>query len=187
MRQYASLKKGFLALLVLLVCITPLPGCKKIAEKVFSGFDLTLPSIPTGIPTVPISNYTYSVYRTWPFNLDSIVKAESNGTFDGSDIRSVRLKQATFRIHNADSIANLSNLQSVSLKLYSDTVRIATTLASATISDTATNTLQFDVSNSPEILPYLKGTTITYFVTFTTRRPIWHPLEAYSDMALTIK
>lgn len=187
MRQYASLEKTLLAMLVLLASITALPGCKKIAEKVFSGFDLTLPSIPTVIPAIPISNYTYSVYRTWPFNLDSIVKAESNGTFEGSDIRSVRVKQATFRIHNADLIANMADLESVAIRLYSDTLRIAATLASATIPDTTTSTLQFDVSNSPEILPYLKGTTITYFVTFVTRRPLRHTLEAYTDMTLSIK
>src|SRR5690349_2699252 len=133
MRRYASLKNALLTLLVLLVCIATQPGCKKIAEKVFDGFDLPLFGIPATIPPVPVSYYTYSTARTWAFNLDSIVKVESGGAFEGSDITSVRLKQATFRIQNADSLANMSDLVMVSLQLYSDTVRTLATLVSAPV------------------------------------------------------
>lgn len=186
MGRYFS-KRALIVLLVALFSITALSGCKKIVEQVFSGFDLPLTDIPTVIPPIPVSYYTFSVARTLPFNLDSIVKTESGGSFRAKDLTSVRVKQATLRFQNADSTTNLANFHSISIRLYSNTNTTPVTVVTADVPDVAASKLNFDVNNSPELLPYLQGSTITYIVTAITRRPTIHSVTAYADMILTIK
>jgi hypothetical protein len=178
--------KALLIFSVLLFSIVALPSCKKVAEKLFSGFDLPLTDIPTVIPTISVSYYTFLTSTTIKFNLDSIVKAESRGSFGGGDLTSVKVKQATLRLQQADA-PNMALLQTVSIQLYSDSVRIPVTLVSANVPDSASTTLHFDASQSPEILPYLQGKTITYIVTVVNRRPITQRFIAYTDMTIAIK
>ncbi|MDQ3845127.1 MAG: hypothetical protein M3342_14115 [Bacteroidota bacterium] len=187
MRSDFVSKKALIVLWVVLFSITALPDCRKIAEKVFSGFDLTLTDVPTIIPPIPVSYYPVSLGSTWAFNLDSIVKAETRGAFRGKDLTSVRVKQASLRLQNADSTTNLSSFYSVSIHLYSDNNTTPVTIVEANVPDTATRTLNFDTSNSPELLPYLQGSRITYVVTAVTRRPTLHALLVYTDMILAIK
>lgn len=171
----------------MLVSITVPPGCKKIVEKVFSGFDLPLNGIPTIIPRIPISYLPISVASTYKFNLDSIVKAESRGAFGGKDLKSVKVTHATLHLQNADSATNMTALLTVSIQLYSDTIRTPITLVQANVPDTATNTLNFDASNSPEILPYLQGSRITYIVSVLSRQSTMHSLLFLTDITLRIE
>jgi len=187
MGKYFYSKKALNIWLLMLISTVTLPECKKIIDKVFSGFDLTLTAIPTVISPIPVSYYPFSIASTWKFNLDSIVKAESRGAFEASDLTSVKVKQTTLRLQNADSLTNLADLHSVSISLYSDTIRMPVTLVTANVPDTAINTLAFDASTSPEILPYLQGSNITYVVTVVLRRPTTHNLVVYTDMVFAIK
>jgi hypothetical protein len=171
----------------LLASTTALTGCKKIAEEVFSGFDLPLNGIPTVIPPFPISYYPISVANTYKFNLDSLVKSESRGAFAAKDLKSVKVKQATLHLLNADSATTLATLHAVSLKLYSDTIRNPITLVSAGVPDTATNVLHFDAWDSPEILAYLQGRTITYVVSVQLREPTRNSLVLSTDMTFRIE
>jgi hypothetical protein len=173
--------------LITLLTITALPGCKKVVEKLFSGFDLALTDIPTAIPPIPVSHFPFYFSNTWDFNLDSLVRSESRGSFGSKDLTSVKVKGASLRLHNTDSVTNLADFFTISILLFSDTIRTPVTLVTANIPDTAYNTLVFDASNSPDILPYLQGTSITYAIRLTARRPTEKNLIAYTDVTLAIK
>ena len=187
MRRLFFIKRALFILSITIISITILPGCKKIAETVFSGFDLPLNGIPAIIPPFPISYYPYSITNTYTFNLDSIVKAESNGVFVGKDLKSVKVTQATIHLQNADAVTKLGALYTVSIQLYSDSIRSSVTLARANVPDTATNTLNFDVSNSPEILPYLQGKTISYVISMLSRQRTLDSLFLFTDLTLRIE
>jgi hypothetical protein len=96
-------------------------------------------------------------------------------------------KQARFRLQNADSTTNMASFNSISIRLYSDANTTPVIVVTANVPDTATSTLNFDAQNSPDILPYLQGSTITYIVTAITRRPTLHSVIAYADLTLAIR
>ena len=78
---------------------------------------------------------------------------------------------------NADASNNLSSFETVRVNLSSNSNSNQVELFNVTIPEQATNTYSFTPSSTPELLPYLKGTTLTYTVSGNNRRTTNKPLQ----------
>jgi hypothetical protein len=116
---------------------------------------------------------------TQRFNLDSIIKVKTNGEFGIGDISSVKIKQMVATIANPDAQNNFSNFESARFTFSSNTNTNAQQIASFTFADAYTPTVTYTApENTPELLPYLNGTELTYNVFGKIRR--------YTTKALTV-
>ncbi len=175
--------------LVLLVTVIAagFVGCKKIIKALFPGFDVDVPEMVFTIPYVPVPAGTpviageqSLVSFTQHFNLDSIVKANTNGKFTGNDVTSVKLKQMTFTLDNPDTANNFANFKSARFTFSSNTQADAAQIASFTFPDVYTPTVSYTApDNTPELRGYLTGNQLTYHA--------YGELRRYTTKAITIR
>lgn len=171
------MKKQFLIILTITTLITAVVSCKKIASSIFGGFDttvdfqLSLPVVPIVSPfELPLGQFHYT------FNLDSIVKAKTAGSFGAEDVTSIKVKEFNINITDADAQNNLANFQSVRVTIHSNTNNTPAELFAVTFPDTYATTFS-TAGNNAELLSYLKGSNITYTMYGRNRRTTSKPLN----------
>lgn len=154
-------------------------SCKKVINAIFQGFDVTVPDIQVTIPAViavapsEIALGTFSI----PFNLDSIVKSRTAGVFGANAVSSIKVKQMSITITNADQMNNLANFESARVTIHSNTNSSPTEIFSATFPDVFASTYTSTPVNSQELLSYLKGSEIIYKMYGKNRRITTKPLN----------
>lgn len=186
--------------LVLLVVLgaAAVTGCKKIISSIFPGVDVEVPEVvftipappplPPGTPVpageVPLGSLTQS------FNLDSAVKAKTNGQFGAGDVTSVKIKQIVLNMPNADEQNNFSNFESAKLTFATNSNQNTPELevASLTFPQTNTSTITYTApDNAPELRPYLNGNSLTYNVYGKLRRFTTKALKINVKVSLKVK
>ena len=156
------MKKIVILFIVTFIFFAALPSCKKLIKAVFGGTDVNVPAFQVSIPAIPIvlsneiSVGSYSFY----FNLDSSVRANSAGVFGASDVNSIKVKQVNISITNADQQNNLANFESARVTLQSNTNNNPAELLAIAFPDSTASTYIYIPTNSPELLSYLKGSTV---------------------------
>ncbi len=183
------MKKIVILFIVTLIFFAALPSCKKLIKAVFGGTDVNVPAFQVNIPTViavtsyeiPIGSFSIN------FNLDSTVKANTAGVFGANDVNSVKVKQVNINITNADSLNNLANFESARVTLQSNSNNNPVELFNITFPDAYASTYSYTPTNSPELLPYLKGTSITYNIYGKMRRITNKPLTMVVSVILRAK
>lgn len=170
------MKKNLIILSTAFILLFTWTSCKKIATALFGGFDntvemqLSLPAVPIVSPfELPLGQYLYK------FNLDSVVKAKTANLYDKDDVTSIKVKQFTITITDADAQNNIANFQSVRVTIHSNTNNSPAELFSATFPDTYATTFT-TTGNNAELLSYLKGTDIVYTMYGKNRRITTKPL-----------
>jgi len=181
--------KKLTAYFVLIVLFTgAFAGCKKIINSIFPGVDADVPEVTFNIPYyagsagLPVPAGEQSIGSlTQSFNLDSIVKAKTNGQFGAGDVSSVKIKQMVLNMPNADDQNNFSNFESARFTFASNAsqntpeVEVGSFTFPTTNSSTVTYT---SPDNAPELRPYLNGNQMTYNV--------YGKLRRYPTKALTV-
>ncbi len=175
--------------LFLLVTVLTCMACHKIINSAFPGVDVDAPVVsftipappplPPGTPVPPGEQSLGSL--TQSFNLDSAVKAKTNGQFGAADVTSVKIKQIVFDMANADEQNNFSNFESTRFTFASNAAANTSELeiASLTFPQTYTSTVTYTApENAPELRPYLSGTKLTYNV--------YGKLRRYTNKALPV-
>lgn len=181
------MKKLFISLFIACVLLLQISSCKKIIAAVFGGTDVNVPQVQVTVPTViavtsnEISLGSFSFY----FNLDSVVKANTAGVFGANAVNSIKIKQISINITNADQLNNLANFKNARITLQSNTNNNPAEIFSSTFADTYASTYTYTPTNSPELISYLKGTNISYNVYGTIRRITNKPLTMV--IAITLK
>ena len=181
------MKKLFISLFIACVLLFQISSCKKIIAAVFGGTDVNVPQVQVTVPTViavtsnEISLGSFSFY----FNLDSVVKANTAGVFGANAVNSIKIKQISINITNADQLNNLANFKNARITLQSNTNNNPAEIFSSTFADTYASTYTYTPTNSPELISYLKGTNISYNVYGTIRRITNKPLTMV--IAITLK
>ncbi|GEO08582.1 hypothetical protein [Segetibacter aerophilus] len=175
------MKKVAGSVLLLVLIISAITSCKKIINSVFPGVDVDVPEVvftvpappplPPGFP-VPTSEQAIGSLSQ-SFNLDSAVKAKTNGQFGAGDVTSVKIKQIIFNMSNADELNNFSNFESARFTFASNASQNTPEIevASLTFPQTNTSVVTYTApDNAPELRPYLNGTKLTYNVYGKLRR-----------------
>lgn len=182
------MKKVFASVLLIMflgACVS----CGKIINSVFPGVDVdaplvtfTIPAPPPLPPGTPVPSGEQSLGSlTQSFNLDSAVKAKTNGQFGAADVTSVKIKQIVFNMSNTDDQNNFSNFESTRFTFASNAAANTSELevASITFPQTNTSTVTYTApDNAPELRPYLDGTRLTYNV--------YGKLRKYTTKALPV-
>lgn len=183
MRKISSLLAAFL-----LIVLT-FTSCRKIVDAIFSGIDVTVPDVSLNIPAIPFVIPIEAPIGTFTqnLNLDSAVKANTNGAFGAGAVTSVKVKTLTINIPNADDNNNLSNFQSARVMLTSNSESNPAELFNVTFPTTNTSTITLTPTNSPELLPYLKGGQLNYEVFGRGRKATSKPLTMTISVVMSVK
>jgi hypothetical protein len=176
-----QMKKAAGLVLLIIVFAGVVSSCSKVINSVFPGVDVdvpevifTIPAPPPLPPGIPVPTGEQSLGNlTQRFNLDSAVKAKTNGQFGAGDVTSVKIKQMVFNMSNADQQNNFSNFESARFTFASNagTNTPELEVASVTFPQTYTTMVTYTApDNAPELRPYLNGTMLTYNVYGRLRR-----------------
>lgn len=172
------MKKLIISGLILCLIIQSF-SCKKIVEAVFPGLDVNVPEVQVTIPAViaVTSNEVALGSFSYPLNLDSIIKVNTGGVFGINAVGSIKVKQVSINLSNADQLNNLSNFETVRMTIQSSSNNTATELFAVNFPDTYASSITVTPNNSPDLLSYLKGSEITYNVYGKIRRITTKPLN----------
>ncbi len=167
-------------LLLFLIAMTGLniASCKKAIAVIFGGTEVATPTISDTIPVisfvlpaeVQLGSYTFY------FNLDSNVRANTAGVFGAKSVNSIKLKQFFFQITNGDTLNNIANLETARIELTSNADPTPVEILNTTLADSTAYTYTYTPTSSPELLPYAKGTKLTYTIYGKVRRVTTRPL-----------
>jgi len=180
------MKKLFIPFTALLLVFAGVSSCKKIVSSIFGGTDVTIPPVNVTVPAilaVTANEQSFGSY-TQQINLDSTVRANTAGVFGINAVSTIKIKQVTISISNADALNNLSNFENARVTLNSNSNPATADLFTVTFPDQNTATYTFTPSTSTELLPYLKGNSITYTVYGKNRRITSKPLQMQVSVIL---
>ena len=175
----------FLSAIILLVALS---SCKKLVSAIFQGLDVNVPEVQVTIPTViavtpnEIALGSFSFH----FNLDSIIKANTAGVFGVNTVSSIKVKQINISITNADQLNNLANFESARITLQSNIDSNPAELFSVSFPDSYASLFTATPANSPDLLPYLKGSDVTYNIYGKMRRITTKPLNMVVAITLRV-
>lgn len=154
-------------------------SCKKIVSAVFPGTDVTIPPVALTLPpvlAVTASEQNFGSY-VQQINLDSTIRASTAGVFGANVVSTINIKQVTISLSNGDALNNLSNFESGRVTLTASNNNVPIELFNITFPDTNISTYTFTPPNNVELLPYLKGGSVTYTVYGKSRRITSKPLQ----------
>ena len=167
-------------------------SCKKTiqeAVQTFQGFDATLSTVEFDMPAVPFAPPFEVQLGQFPqhFDFDSLVKANTAGTFSSADIVSVKLKNMSVKITNADATNNLGNFQSARFEFFSNAVPTPVEVANVTFLDAVSDSINVTPTNPPELKGYLAGKELTYKVFGQLRRTTSKSLHLKINTIVTVR
>jgi hypothetical protein len=179
------MKKLLITFFISLIIVIQYSSCKKIVEAIFSGLDVNIPTFQVTIPTIIGISPNEIALNTvsHQFNLDSIIKANTGGAFSIKNVKAVKIKEVTITLTNADQLNNLSNFESTRLTIQSNSNGTPTELFAINFPDTFASSVTINPTNTPDILSYLNGSTITYTIYGKNRKVTTKPL----NMAVSVK
>ena len=186
------MKKTILSLSLLSMVALGFSSCDKIAKELMQPFNVPVSSVNITIPIV-VNTATESALgaTTTSFNMDSAIKANTANAFSINAVNSIKIKTITVNLQNTDATNNLSNFESARVAFNTNNNTTQTTIGSKAIVDNnvATNTTtDIDITNSPELKDYLKGSsTMTYTLYAKARRVTTHTLPAVINVTLHVE
>jgi soluble cytochrome b562 len=186
------MKKAFLNVSLFAISAIGLTSCDDIAKELMKPFDVPVSNVTLTIPIVTNTLTESSLgATTTSFNMDSAIKANTANVFSINAVNSIKISAVTINLTNADATNNISNFETVRVAFNTNNNTTQTTIGSKAIVDNnaATNTsTTIDITNSPELKDYLKGsTTMTYTLFAKARRPTTHTLNAVISVTLHVE
>jgi len=173
------MKKVLASLSVLAIVAVSTSSCSKIVEQIFPGIDTRLPDINVTIPMIPVvpaNEISLGTYTTH-FNLDSTIKANTSGVFDIGVVSSVKVKEISVSVSNADNLNNLSNFDYARFALGSNNSSEPANVTTINFPESNSSSVTVTPDDSPELLNLLKGSELTYTLYGKARRPTIKPLK----------
>jgi hypothetical protein len=183
------MKKILLTVVIASGLVIGFSACNKVREALFPAIDVNLPAFQFSVPAIPVilnDEATLGSF-TVPFNLDSIVRGNTGGTFGAGAVATVKVKQMVISVLNGDQNNNLANFESARFTLASNTKTNAAELISINFPDVYTITTTATPGNSPELKEYLAGTQLTYVLYGKARRTTSKPLTFNIAITLSAK
>src|SRR5665213_749697 len=173
-----KMKKRLTCFLITGVVLLCFPSCKKVIAAIYGGSDVAVPQSELIIPQVYIvpPGELYLGSFVYDINLDSSVRANTRGVFGASAVNSVKVKNVIIKIVNPDAYDNLSNFDSARVTIQSNSNNTPIQIFNVGFPNTYLDSMYYTTPNGPELLSYVKGSTITYNVygkvRTTTNKPL---------------
>lgn len=183
------MKKSTIVLSISVLILVSIVSCKKIIDKIFPGVDTTVPDIQLTIPIIPLvppNEITFGTFST-KINLDSTIRANTNGFFGIGAVSSIKVKQIVVSLTNADGLNNLSNFETARVSLVAPNNSIPVDVAALSFPDVNSSSQTFTPTDSPELLDYMKGSEVTYTIYGKARKITTKPLSMAVSVTIRIK
>jgi hypothetical protein len=182
--------KSFFLYLGIIITSLSISSCKKV-KAIFPGADITAPTITVVIPPVPAAAVGFGEIPLGNYeqrlNIDSAIRANTGGAFGIGSVTSVKIKEYTVGVSNADDANNLSNFESGRVLLTSNSQSTPVEIMSFTLPTTNTSTITQTPTNAPELLQYIKGGQLTYQIFGRARRATTKSLNMSVSVILKVR
>ena len=142
-------------------------SCKKLAASLFGGQSIVLPAYTITVPEIPFSDSTIQFNSgsfTTYVNTDSLVRAQTGGSYNINDVSSIKVSNIALTVTNADASNNLSALKRLSVTIASSTNTTAGNMFSINIPAYTYFAFSTSPSDAANIVDYLHGTTVVNVV-----------------------
>src|SRR4051794_3108972 len=175
--------------LTLFLVLTAFTGCKKLIQSVFPGLEVDLPAITLTAPAIPYAPPTEVQLATLTqhFNLDSLIRANTNGVFGIRDISSVKVTRMKFTIANADQQNNISNFETARLLFGSAVTGESAEIAAINFPDVYADNYLYTAANAPELVSYFQTNELKYTMSGKLRRITTKPVTLSMVLTVNIK
>jgi hypothetical protein len=185
------MKKSIATLSVATVFTLGLTSCDKLKDKLFPSFEANAGVVQLTVPVITNTSTEASLgSQTVHFNLDSTVQdyTKGRGDFSISNVNSVKVKNVSVMLTSpyGDDSNNLSNFENAKVTLASNTNTTPVVIASASIADSYSSSLNIANDNSPELKEYLKGSDFIYTVSGKPRRATHEPMNLVITVTLKV-
>ena len=160
-------------------------SCEKVKDKVFPSFETDGGTVHLSVPAISTINSEVLLDETTiSFNLDSAIKANTDGKFSISNAESVKIKTITVDV-DGDNENNISNFSHVTVKVSSNSNQNAAVVVNADLMDI--NQPNVINGNGTELKGYLTGSQINYTISGKLRRPTTVDLPVTLDIVFSVK
>jgi hypothetical protein len=168
-----SMKKRSLYVTLSLLLTAALSSCTgNLAQKLHFTLHMQPVSVNITIPATTDTTGTMTIGpNTTTYNVDSFVRAQTDGQLNSGNIQSVKLKAVTLTLTNATAQSNFQDFQSCSASFYSNTNTTPYEISMPNNPDVYAETLSLPVDVNAELKSYI-GNQFTYTVTGKLRHPV---------------
>jgi len=177
----------FFILAILLISVS---SCKKLVDTFFAGetvalspFTMTVPAILFADSTQEINAGSFTTY----INVDSTIRANTNGLFGIKDVSTITVKQITISVTNADEANNLSSFKSFRITISSNNNTTVSDMLDVNIPAYVTTTYTESPSNPTNIVGYMQGNTINNSIYGAARSTTTKSLNVVAVITLFAK
>lgn len=157
---------GLIVLMMMFASCT----CNEIKEKLLPAFNVNIPEINLTVPPLPLitkKEVPVGALKTH-INMDSTIKANTAGTFGAAAVHFVKVKKMVIKALNADKNNNLSNFETATMRIYSDTA--STDIATINFPKSYSDSITVIPLVSPDISNYLRGSNLAYNLFWKNRK-----------------
>ncbi len=157
--------------LTLFFCLTLLLAggfsCKKLAASLFGGQSIVLPAYTITVPEIPFSDssiqFNSGSFTTY-VNTDSLVRAQTGGSYNINDVSSIKVSNIALTVTNADASNNLSALKRLLVTITSSSNTTAGNMFSINIPAYTYSSFSTSPTDAANIVSYLHGTNVSNVV-----------------------
>ncbi|MBL7811463.1 MAG: hypothetical protein JNL57_04490 [Bacteroidetes bacterium] len=158
-------------LLVGAVLLFSTTGCEKLKKKLFKAF--TTGAVTENF-TIPVITDT-TVKADWgtinnPYNIDSIIKAETGNLFSLNDIKKITVDEVKLELTDADADNNFANFREGYCGFYTDVNTTPVEIATGVNPDVYSSTWMLPPIADINLKDYLSGHSLTYLLAGKARR-----------------
>ena len=152
-------------------------ACDKLKDELFKAFTANGGSVDFTVAIISNTGVKTDMGTAVnQYNIDSIIKAETGGTFGLNDIKSITIEEAKVKINNPDASNNWANCEEGWVTFATDTKPTPVTVATGILPDTYSEEITLPSVAGINIKDYLSGKMLTYVIQgkmrrATTKRP----------------
>ena len=164
-------------------------SCSKLKDELFPGFEIEPADIHFKIPVIASTSAATNITTfTTPFNMDSLIQAETMNTFSIKNVDKITMHQVMLRATDGDDENNFSNFEQVSISLSSNAIQQLTLIGDApVVPDEALTELVLAPQTSNNIIGYMNGTALHFTIAGKARRITSKPITCIMHLRLKIQ
>ncbi|MBU3676711.1 MAG: hypothetical protein FGM54_05965 [Chitinophagaceae bacterium] len=183
------MKTGKLVFVAVAILLTG-ASCGKIIKALLQSFTFNAP-ITVSIPVMPVVGSTDTIWLpTFNFNVDSIIKAQSGGSYDLNLVDDVQIEDMQLTLTNTDANNNISNFSAINVLTQTNAGGNwgnTQFVSSNTIPDVTASTLDMNMSTPISLLSSLKNNQLRFGTALSIRRASTMVMEGTLNLTLRVK
>ena len=185
-----SMKKPVILFFITILLAAGITSCKKLVASLFGGQTIVLPAYTITVPAIPISDSTVQFNSgsfTTYINTDSLIRAQTGGSYNINDVSSIKVTNIALTVTNADALNNLSALKRLLITISSNSNTTASNMFSVSIPAYVYDSFSQAPSDAANIVGYLNGTTVSNVVYGNIRKTTTKELKLKAVVTLYAK